>query len=73
VPRAILVTPGDPTLWAKHSHAPAPGTVLGSFDAIPDGQGREFTFGPDHDAFSMFVVRRGSAAFATSTCARTSA
>jgi nitrite reductase/ring-hydroxylating ferredoxin subunit len=63
VPRPIIVTPGDPSVWHRHSHAPAPGTELGALDAIPDGQGREFSFGPEHDAFSMFVVRRGAAAF----------
>ena len=63
MPRAVVDTPGDPTVWQMHSHAPAPGTELGPFDAIPDGQGREYTFGPAHDAFSMFVVRRGAAAF----------
>ncbi|HET9625678.1 MAG TPA: Rieske 2Fe-2S domain-containing protein [Kofleriaceae bacterium] len=63
MPRASIITPGDPTVWRRHSHAPPPGTELGTLDAIPDGEGREFTFGPEHDAFSMFVVRRGGAAF----------
>lgn len=57
------VTPGDPGAWRRHPHAPPPGTELGPADAIPDGAGREFCFGPAHDAFSMFVVRRGAEVF----------
>ena len=57
------MTPGDPTVWRRHPHAPAMGTELGPADAIPDGQGREFTFGPAHDLFRMFVVRRGADVF----------
>jgi nitrite reductase/ring-hydroxylating ferredoxin subunit len=53
----------DPTAWRRHPHAPPPGTTLGPVDAIPDGQGHEYTFGPDHDAFRMFVVRRGADVF----------
>jgi len=45
--------------WRNHPHAPAPGTELGRADTIPDGQGREFRFGPEHDLFRMFVVRFG--------------
>jgi nitrite reductase/ring-hydroxylating ferredoxin subunit len=54
---------GDPTVWRRHRHAPPPGTELGGAAAIADGQGREFCFGPEHDAFRMFVVRRGDAVF----------
>ena len=54
---------GDATVWRRHPHAPLPGTELGAVDAIPDGQGREFRFGPEHDAFRMFVVRRGCEVF----------
>ena len=54
---------GDATVWRRHPHAPPPGTELGAVDAIPDGQGREFWFGPEHDAFRMFVVRRGCEVF----------
>ena len=53
----------DALAWRSHSHAPSPGTELGPVDTIPDGQGREYIFGPDHDAFRMFVVRRGEAVF----------
>jgi nitrite reductase/ring-hydroxylating ferredoxin subunit len=56
-------TPADPLAWRRHRHAPAPGTPLGSLDDIPDGQGREYVFGPDDDPFRMFVVRRGRDAF----------
>jgi len=59
----VATTPGDPTVWRRHPHAPPPGTELGPAAAIPDGEGREFTFGPAHDAFRMFVVRRGAALF----------
>jgi nitrite reductase/ring-hydroxylating ferredoxin subunit len=45
--------------WCRHPHAPAPGTELGPADAIPDGQGREYVFGPPYEPFRMFVVRRG--------------
>jgi nitrite reductase/ring-hydroxylating ferredoxin subunit len=55
---------GDPTAWRRHPHAPAAGTELGPLAAIPDGQGREFVFGPAHEPFRMFVVRRGGDAFA---------
>ena len=37
--------------------------MLGSFDAIPDGAAREFSFGSHYAAFSMFVVRRGNSAY----------
>jgi nitrite reductase/ring-hydroxylating ferredoxin subunit len=63
MPRPVLVTPGDPTVWRRHGHAPPPGTELGPADDIPDGQGRGFAFGPEHDAFHMFVVRRGADVF----------
>jgi nitrite reductase/ring-hydroxylating ferredoxin subunit len=54
---------GNPMAWRGHPHAPAPGTELGCADAIPDGQGREFKFGPEHDLFRMFVVRFGGDVF----------
>jgi len=57
------MTPADPTAWRRHVHAPSPGAELGPVDAIPDGQGREYVFGPDHDPFRMFVVRRGPEVF----------
>ena len=57
------MTPPDPAAWRRHDHAPATGTELGPADAIPDGQGREYVFGPSHDAFRMFVVRRGPDVF----------
>lgn len=57
------MTPPDPMAWRRHSHAPSLGTELGPADAIPDGQGREYVFGPEHDAFRMFVVRRGQDVF----------
>jgi nitrite reductase/ring-hydroxylating ferredoxin subunit len=57
------VIPADPTAWRRHPHAPPPRTVLGPVDAIPDGEGREYLFGPDHDLFRMFVVRRGPEVF----------
>jgi nitrite reductase/ring-hydroxylating ferredoxin subunit len=53
----------DPIAWTRHPYAPAVGTELGPADAIPDGQGREYVFGPDHEAFRMFVVRRGHEVF----------
>lgn len=55
--------PGDPTAWTRHPHAPPPGTELGALDALADGGGREHVFGPEADAFSLLVVRRGRAAF----------
>ena len=58
-PPAPAATPGDPAAWRRHRHAPAPGSVLGPADAIPDRAGREFRFGPAHEPFRMFVVRRG--------------
>ncbi len=57
------MTPADPTAWLRVPHAPAPGTELGPIDAIADGGGREYRFGPEHDAFRMFVVRRGIEVF----------
>jgi nitrite reductase/ring-hydroxylating ferredoxin subunit len=57
------IIPGDPVAWTRQAHAPAAGTVLGPLDDIPDGQGREYVFGPAHDLFRMFVVRRGAAVF----------
>ena len=62
-PVTAAAIPGDPAAWLRHPHAPAPGTSLGPAAAIPDGAGREFTFGPAHDEFSMFVVRRGADVF----------
>jgi nitrite reductase/ring-hydroxylating ferredoxin subunit len=58
------MTAGDPSAWRRHPHAPAAGTKLCAVDAIPDGQGRELTFGPDHDRFRMFVVRSGGDVYA---------
>jgi len=49
--------------WHQRPHAPAPGTELGPLADIPDGQGREYVFGEGKRAFSLFVVRRGGAAF----------
>ena len=57
------MTAPDPEAWRRCTHAPAPGTELGPLDAIPDGQGREYAFGPDRDRFRMFVVRRGAEVF----------
>jgi nitrite reductase/ring-hydroxylating ferredoxin subunit len=59
----LPVTPGDPSAWLRRAHAPAPGTELGRADAIADGQGVEYKFGPERDEFRMFVVRRGGALF----------
>lgn len=64
MPSPLTLVPGDPTAWRRHPHAPAAGTELCRLDAIPDGQGRELVFGPDHDRFRMFIVRRGSEVFA---------
>jgi nitrite reductase/ring-hydroxylating ferredoxin subunit len=61
--RPPIPTPGDPTAWRRHPHAPPPGTEFGLAGAIPDGQGREFSFGPAYDGFHMFVVRRGPDVF----------
>jgi nitrite reductase/ring-hydroxylating ferredoxin subunit len=67
MPRDVVRMTGDPGAWRRHRHAPAPGTELGPLAAIPDGEGREFAFGPEAEredhGFSMFVVRRGEAAF----------
>ena len=63
MPYEVTEVPGDPTVWSRHAHAPAAGTALMSLDAIPDGQGREVAFGPEHDELSMFIVRRGAAVF----------
>jgi len=57
------MTAADPTAWRRHPHAPSSGTALGPAAAIPDGQGREYVFGPEADAFRMFVVRRGRDVF----------
>ena len=59
----MSMTGPDPAAWRRRPHAPAPGTELGPVDAIPDGQGREYVFGPEHDRFRMFVVRRGPDVF----------
>ena len=50
---------GDPAYWRLRPRAPQPGTVLGRVGDIPDGEGREYRFGPGKSAFSMFVVRQG--------------
>jgi len=60
---APVAQPGDPAAWRRHPHAPPPGTDLGPVDVVPDGQGREFVFGPGHAPFRMFVVRRGAELF----------
>jgi nitrite reductase/ring-hydroxylating ferredoxin subunit len=54
-----VMTRSDEPAWRLRPHAPPPGTELGPADAIPDGQGREYVFGPAHEPFRMFVVRRG--------------
>ena len=48
-----------PGYWRLRPRAPAPGTTLGSLDAIPEPGAREYRFGRGKSAFSMFVVRRG--------------
>ena len=49
---------GDPTYWRLRPRSPAPGTVLGALDDIPEGRGKEYVFGRGKSAFSMFVVRK---------------
>ena len=49
----------NPDYWRYRPRAPAPGTVLGPLDTLPDRRGREFVFGRGASAFSMFVVRHG--------------
>ena len=46
--------------WRADPLAPLPGTSLGPFAAIPDGELREFRFGVGRRVFSMLVARRGS-------------
>ena len=53
----------DPTAGRRRPGAPPPGTELGPAGAIPDGQAREYIFGPAHEPFRMFVVRRGPDVF----------
>jgi len=49
----------DPRIWRSRPRAPAPGTVLGPLEEIPDGEAKEYVFGRGTTVFSMFVVRRG--------------
>lgn len=49
--------------WRLRPRAPAPGALLGPLAAIPETTGREFVFGRGKAAFSMFVIRRGGAAW----------
>ena len=44
--------------WRTRPRAPAPGTVLGRLEEIPEGKAREFVFGAGPSAFRMFVVRK---------------
>ncbi|MAE16185.1 MAG: 2Fe-2S ferredoxin [Deltaproteobacteria bacterium] len=46
--------------WTAHEQAPVPGTPLCRFDKVPEGEGREVTFGEEPFPFRMFVVRRES-------------
>lgn len=46
-------------MWRTRPRAPAPGTVLGPLEDIPDGEAKEYVFGRGTTVFSMFVVRRG--------------
>jgi nitrite reductase/ring-hydroxylating ferredoxin subunit len=55
---------GDPNYWRLRPRAPAPGTVVGALEEIPDGAGKEFVFGRGKSAFSMFVIRKGREAWA---------
>ena len=45
--------------WQALPFAPSPGTALAPLATLPDGAGRELTFGKGKSMFRMFVVRRG--------------
>ncbi len=53
----------DGTYWRLRPRAPQPGAELGPLEAIPDPGAKEYVFGKGKSAFSMFVVRRGSAVY----------
>ncbi|MBF9033179.1 Rieske 2Fe-2S domain-containing protein [Rhodobacterales bacterium HKCCE2091] len=53
----------DPFLWRTRPRAPMPGTVLGPLSDIADGGAKEYVFGRGTTVFSMFVVRKGQAAY----------
>lgn len=44
--------------WREHPGAPVPGTRVCRVSDIPDGEGREFRFGPDDDPLRVLIVRR---------------
>ena len=46
--------------WTTHEQAPALGTPLCPLAEVPDGEGREFTFGVEPFPFRIFLVRRES-------------
>lgn len=43
--------------------APAPATRLCRLEDIADGGTRDFSFGEGHEAFPLFIVRRGGAVY----------
>lgn len=53
----------DPNYWKLRPRAPAPGTILGPLDELPDGEAKEYVLGRGVSAFSMFVVRQGAQLF----------
>lgn len=54
--------------WREHPAAPAPGTRVCHLRDIPDGEGREYRFGPAEDPLRVLVVRRADSVWAYRNC-----
>jgi len=50
--------------WRELSNAPVSGTRLCFLDEVPDGQGREVSFGEGPEPFRVLLLRRGKQVFA---------
>jgi nitrite reductase/ring-hydroxylating ferredoxin subunit len=48
--------PNEPRIWNDLPHAPAPGTVICTLDALPDGQATMLTVGQD-PGFKVLLLR----------------
>jgi nitrite reductase/ring-hydroxylating ferredoxin subunit len=56
------------TYWRELAHAPAPGTLLCESSEVPDGGGREVSFGEGPEPFRVLLLRLGSRVFAYHNC-----
>jgi nitrite reductase/ring-hydroxylating ferredoxin subunit len=54
--------------WRELSNAPVPGTRLCFLDEVPDGEGREVSFGEGPETFRVLLLRRGEQMFAYHNC-----